>query len=152
MSTWGGRRPGSGRKPKTASQRHLDGNAGKRGRVLPHPSATTSSAAPIEEFDAPDDLTRDERLVWLELAPHAFANRTLTPATALAFKRLCIYVVLERELKAHPGERGGPNHRGLINRVDAALLRFNLSPCGKPISAEAAKPQSRVDQFMGGKR
>lgn len=75
------------------------------------------------------------------LAPHAFANRTLTRGTALAFERLCRNIALEWELESNSEFRGGPNHRGLIQRVDAGMLRFNLSPCGKPMF-ESKKPES----------
>ena len=71
----GGRRHGAGRKPKPKVGADL-------ARVLRHPSVpTTNQTSPIEEFDAPDDLTADERGVWLKQAPYAFKNRTLTRAT-----------------------------------------------------------------------
>src|SRR5687767_5910866 len=86
----GGRRPGAGRKPKTALEQAITGDPGHRGRVLTHPSGgSVPVVAPIEEFDAPDDLTMEERHVWSELAPHAFAARTLTPATSFSFRLLC---------------------------------------------------------------
>jgi hypothetical protein len=145
----GGRRPGAGRKPKSADLRALDGNAGRRGKVVTHPSVPPSStlvppppALPkLDEADAPDDLNADERKVWLELAPHAIANRTLTPATSLGFRMLCRNVAMERQYSQSVRDRGGANHRGLIQRIDAELLRFNLAPCGKPVAApESAKP------------
>lgn len=146
----GGRRPGSGRKPKSAFDIALDGNAGHRGRVLAHPSVPPSTApAEIEEFDAPDDLTMDERHIWLELAPFAFANRTLTKATSLSFRLLCRNVVLERAMSIGL-DRGGPNHRGMIQRVDAELLRFSLSPCGKAIyeAAPDAAVTNPLDKYL----
>lgn len=133
----GGRRPGAGRKPKSEAERALDGNANHRGRVLPHPAASTYVAPPhpptLDEADAPNDLSFDERAVWLELAPHAIANGTLTDATALGFKILCRNVVLERRYATSVNDQGTGNHRGMIQRVDAELLRFNLAPCGKPM-------------------
>lgn len=49
----GGRRVGSGRKKLSDLQRAIGGNAGHRGTVLQHPSAT--AVAPIETFDPPAD-------------------------------------------------------------------------------------------------
>lgn len=139
----GGRRPGSGRKPKSEIARSLDGNA-RRGKVLPHPSAASAPPPPpppkLDEADAPDDLNFQERAVWLELAPHAMANRTLTAATSLGFRMLCRNVALERQYSGSVLDRGGANHRGLIQRIDAELLRFNLAPCGKPVAQADNKP------------
>lgn len=147
----GGARPGAGRKPKTALERAVTGDPGHRGRLLTHPSAPVPQVAPIDEFDAPDDLKTDERLVWLHLAPFAFANRTLTKATALMFNRMCRNIVLERDMANSVLDRGSANHRGLIQRVDAELLRFTLSPNGKAIYEEApAAPASKLDRFTKG--
>lgn len=135
----GGPRPGAGRKKKSDEARALDGNARQRARVLPHPSAgeapaVTPTPLPVlTDADAPADFTPDERKAWLELAPFALQNRTLTPATALGFRMLCRNVALERMYSQSVTDRGGANHRGLIQRIDAELLRFNLAPCGKPL-------------------
>ncbi len=130
----GGARPGAGRKPKIA-------------RVLPHPSAPmTTELAPIEEFDAPDDLGMDERRVWLEQAPHAFLNRTLTRATALAFKRYCKTVVLEQN-EAKSSGVGGANHRGLLKQVNLLELQFLLAADGRPM---AAPPKPAESEQAGG--
>lgn len=138
----GGARAGSGRKPKDAATRWLEGSARTK--------AAAKSAVPvIEEFDAPDDLTRDERLVWLDLAPHAFVARTLTRASAFAFKLLCRNIVLERALSQDAEERGRANHRGIIQRIDAELARFCLSPMGKPLMVDAPKDDDPFAQFDG---
>lgn len=142
---WGGARPGSGRKPLSDAELAARNGRKRRGprgaaRVLSHPSVpTTNPTSPIEEFDAPDDLTAEERAVWLKQAPHAFANRTLTRATALAFERYCKVVVLERKESESSG-RGGANHRGLLKQINTYELQFMLVSCGKPM-AEAEKPQ-----------
>src|SRR5687768_17496103 len=110
------------------------------GRVLAHPSVpTTNEPSPIEEFDAPDALTLEERAVWLAQAPHAFVNRTLTRATALSFERYCKAVVWERK-EAESSARGGPNHRGLLKQINAYELQFLLTPSGK---AMADAPQRK---------
>src|SRR3990167_3052190 len=106
--SWGGRRAGSGRKPKSAAEKALTGNPGKRrapATVLAHPSSTAPDppALPVvDESDAPNELTTDERLVWLKLAPLAMANGTLTQATSLAFVRVCKAVIIVRQLEAAP--------------------------------------------------
>lgn len=130
--------------------RLVGGNAGHR-KVVQHPSATVAPAAPlptVDESDAPDDLKVDERLVWLELAPYALANGTLTPATSLSFRLLCRNVTLERRYAESVTDAGSANHRGLIQRIDAELLRFNLSPCGKPLATLGEKPVSKADRFI----
>ncbi len=140
----GGPRPGAGRKPKSSVERALDGGAGHRGKVLPHPSSAPQTFK-VDEFDAPDDLTRDERLIWLELAPFAFANGTLTRATSLAFRVLCQNIVILRQYAGSVQDKGGANHRGMIQRVDAELLRFSLSPCGKPAPGALIPDQPAAD-------
>lgn len=142
----GGRRPGAGRKGKSEAERALDGNAGHRAKVVAHPSAAALPQAELprlDESDAPDDLDFAERKVWLELAPHATANGTLTPATALGFKMLCRNIVIEQNYARSVNDKGTANHRGIIQRVDAELLRFNLAPCGK--SMPKAVEQPKVD-------
>ena len=152
MATWGGKRVGAGRKPKTCRQEIVTGARSERGRarVLEHPSVlpVMANAVSVDELDA-SELTPDEHRVWVELAPLAVANRTLTPATALAFRLLCRNLVLERALAADNQTCGGGNHRGLIQRVDVELLSFSLAPCGKPIYEEAPKasPMSALDRF-----
>lgn len=135
----GGRRPGAGRKPKSLLA-----------TVLQHPSAvpTTNTLSPIEEFDAPDDLTREERSVWLKQAPHAFKLRTLTRASAMAFERYCKVVVLERNDAKSSGV-GGANHRGLLKQINAYELQFMLSPNGRPIVEPdaVAAPVGKLGRF-----
>jgi hypothetical protein len=112
---------------------------------------TTNLPSPIEEFDAPDDLTAEERAVWLKQAPHAFRARTLTPGTALAFERYCKVVVLERH-EAKSSGVSGSNHRGLLKQINAYELQFMLTPCGKPLIEAAAPKQDEDDAFFGGGR
>jgi hypothetical protein len=122
-------------------------------RVLRHPSVPTTNAplAPIEEFDAPDDLTAEERAVWLKQAPHAFSQRTLTRATALAFERYCKIVVLERN-EAKSSGVGGANHRGLLKQINAYELQFMLTPAGKPMTEPVKAAVDDDDAFFGGSR
>lgn len=121
--------------------------------MLAHPSAP--AAAPplpvVDETDAPDELTMEERQVWLKLAPLAMANGTLTPASALAFVEVCKTVVVVRKLEAAPLQQGTANHSTWKKLLDAQLLNFNLRPCGKPMpdaAAPAEKPANPLDRFL----
>jgi len=89
--------------------------------------------------------------VWAELAPHAFAARTLTAGTAAAFVMLCRAIVKERALSASVSG-GGPNHRGLMARIGTWLKDFELAPFGKPMYT--AEPEAKVnplDRFTKGR-
>lgn len=147
----GGRRAGAGAKPKTALEHAITGDAGRRGRVLNHPSSSDAPATAlveVEEFDAPDDLTMEQRHVWLKLAPHAFKARTLTRATELAFSMLCRNIALEKRYAESVTDQGSANHRGLIQRIDAELSAFNLRPAGKPIfEAEAPATLKQASSY-----
>lgn len=139
---WGGKRVGSGRKPVPK---------GAAAHVLQHPSVppTTNGTPDVEEFDAPDSLTKEERDIWLKQAPHAFANGTLHYATALSFERYCRIVVLERK-ESESSARGGSNHRGLLKQVNAYELQFLLTPCGKPLAvpkSEEHKDEGKLSRF-----
>lgn len=149
----GGGRPGAGRKPKSSYLRSIDGGAGKR-----KPASELPAAVPpveVDEFDAPDSLSPAQRLVWLELAPHAFAARTLTKGTMAAFVMLCRNVVIERSLAAG-ALAGTSDHRGMIQRVDAEMLAFSLRPCGKAVYQAEPEGQQRsanpLDRFTSRKR
>lgn len=119
------------------------------GAPLPSTNSDAGGAEPLPgEWAAPDDLTADERAVWLKLAPHAVARQTLTKATAFQFELLCRNIVLERALSNDVETRGTANHRGLIQRIDAELLRFDLAPNGKPhgaVPGTVQKPKSRLE-------
>lgn len=139
----GGARKGAGRKKKIRADMEL-------AQVVRHPSSVPLIPIEVEEFDAPDDLTLDERRVWMELAPHAFANGTLTKASSLAFRILCRNVVLERRFGNSVTEQGNASHRGLIQRVDSELLAFGLAPCGKPMAGAqpVQKPANPLEKFL----
>lgn len=126
---WGGKRRGAGAKPKSV--------------VLQHPGAlpTTNALPEIEEFDAPDDLSKDERDIWMKLAPHAFRRGTLTRTTAASFERFCKLVVLERK-EADSSARGGPNHRGLLRLIRDLEHDFMLTPTGRPLAVPRGVPKA----------
>lgn len=139
----GGARVGSGRKSKTLAEKALHGTASLKEQ------RAAAGTPVVDEFDAPDDLKRDERLVWLELAPYAFKARTLTRATSYSFRLLCRNIVLERALADDVEQRGGANHRGIIQRVDAELTRFCLSPLGKALIEDKPKVEDPFSEFDG---
>lgn len=142
----GGNRTGSGRKKQSDLERAIGGDAGKRGVVLQHPNAT--AVAPIETFDPPKTLRGKAKAVWGELAPAAFEARTLTRATEVAFVILCRNVALERKMAAARKGVGSANHRGMIQRVDAELTKFCLSPFGKPLyGAQVETAVNPLDRF-----
>lgn len=105
---------------------------------------TTNEPSQVEEFDAPDDLSLEERAIWLKQAPHAFANRSLTRASALAFERYCKLVVLERN-EAKSSGVSGANHRGLLKQINALELQFMLTPAGKAMPLTDRKAGAAVD-------
>src|SRR5262252_2500060 len=135
----GGARVGAGRKPKDGALAALHGH---RARRLVEPPPPAADEAPPEHVDPPQTLLGPALEVWQALAPHARAERTLTSKTAAAFELLCRAVVIERELGASERDRGGSNHRGMMQRVEAGFSRFRLAPTGK-----AAPPPKPVDPF-----
>lgn len=145
----GGRRVGSGKKLKSDLEHAISGTVGPLGIVLQHPSST--AIAPVETFDAPSTLRGPARVVWDALAPLAFEARTLTRATELSFVLLCRNVALERKMARGRGA-GNANHRGMIQRVDAELTKFCLSPFGKALYApQPVASTNPLDRFVKGR-
>jgi hypothetical protein len=151
----GGTRPGAGRKKKAAIEKVLNGTATRDEREL------ASDPPPIIPVGRPLDLAGAEQATWDELAPLALTERTLTPSTSTAFRHLCEAIVLRREiantialdgltietpigLKAHPLLT---QYRGLTQRVEAGLLRFRLSPIGKPLIEAKKKAADGFGEF-----
>lgn len=116
----GGRRPGSGSKPDI-------------GLVPPAPPAER------QRFAAPEHLSAGERAIWEWLEPLAVIRGTLTADTAAAFELLCRAVALERVIAANDERVGGADHRGVLQRAEALLAKFDLAPNGKP-HGQANKP------------
>jgi hypothetical protein len=107
------------------------------------------------------------------LAPLALEQRTLTPATAFAFRQLCKVIVLEQkmadeiEVKGLTSaaldtkmeadgsgsqliqEKANPlltRHTALLVRVEAGLTRFRLAPMGKEMPA-VEEPEDVFSEF-----
>lgn len=125
----GGRRLGSGRKQKAAPLAWLAGTGAK-------PTPTPRLEA--EPVEVPDWLVADERAIWETIAPHAIAERTLTPRTAFGFGHLCRAILMMRDLEQNERERGGTNHRGMVVRVEQGLMRYRLLPDGRPVAGPVA--------------
>jgi hypothetical protein len=112
----GGQRTGAGRKSKAAIEHWLAGSKSRAGK----PAARVT----VDEFDAPNDLTTEERNVWLRLAPHAFKARTLTPGTEYQFVMLCRNILLERRIAGcRAGRRGEPSRDHPADRCGAGAVR-----------------------------
>ena len=149
----GGHRPGSGRKPGPQGPRVLVGMPSRQPVV-------TVPIAPVDEGErqrlltAPDGLSKEAQLVWIKLAEHAIAERTLTPATAAGFAQLCqqwVYLdALDKKIQ-HLGpdtKEASPyfqTWKAVVMRVDASLARFKLTAFGKPATKE--KPKAAVNPW-----
>lgn len=147
-------RVGSGPKTKKAEERWLGGNAGRRA-----PKAKPA-LAPLPVLEPPQGMTEAQIAVWQDLAPKAAAARTLTVETAPGFALLCKQIVLERmmfselekdgltdtKVSLQMDESGGgvqavekkahallSQHRAMMQRVEAGLLRYRLSAMGKEL-------------------
>jgi hypothetical protein len=101
--------------------------------------------------------------LWDELSPLALTERTLTDSTKAAFSHLCEMIALREAmkkdidlegltidtplgLKAHPLLT---QYRGLVQRVDAGMLRFRLSPIGKALIELPKKNANDFDNLDG---
>jgi hypothetical protein len=166
---WGGARIGAGRPRKDKGLARLQGSkrhkskAGERGVAVPPPG----------DIQPPADMPADQQAIWDQLAPHALAAGTLTPATAESFRDLCRVVVVRNGLFAKIQEDGwtyitvkpdpdGGTHeeirkhplvtdlRAFEQRVEAGRARFRLAPMGKEM-VSAEQPQDEFAEFDGPK-
>jgi hypothetical protein len=182
----GGRRVGAGRKPKTAREHWLSGDAGRRGLALverPEDAGVPESsrrrgrrAKASREIAAglilgpagevPAMLTDEERAWWVELAPRAIANGTLTEDTRPGFVVLCQTAADAAEIRRDIRERGilterkaivgdaedavvetldlkahplWPSYRGLQARLEQLMARYGLAASGT--ANEGGKPK-----------
>lgn len=153
----GGKRVGSGRKPKDAVLRAIQGG---RSRIpVQPPKVESTEVAPEQEVPPPADLTEAELVVWNREAPLALQERTLTVATAGAFRELCELEALKNQMLAkikvalttvevtETGvfEKANPlltHYRGAVQRLATFRKDFKLAPFGKELIT-AAKPQEQ---------
>lgn len=146
----GGARRNTGPKPKGAAERAVTGVRSTSASVTVHPSSVAVPAiAQVDEFDAPNTLTMEERHVWMEFAPLAFKQRTLNPAMMPAFIALCRTVLMERSIAAGR-DAGSTMHKGWVQEVRKQLDTFDLWPKGKAIydAEPVAKPANPLDRFL----
>lgn len=135
----------SGEKGLNAAERALVGTKNRAG-------GSNVRAVPVKvtEFDAPNELTTEERNIWLRLAPGAFAAGTLTKGTEYAFILLCRNVLLEQQLREGAETRGGANHRGILQRVETGLTAFGCRALGKPMVNPEPEEADPFQEFDGG--
>lgn len=131
----GGARLGTGPKRRDPKAAWLAGEKPGPKRVKKPTAANDRSAD--ASIKAPSYLTAEELAVWKELAPHALAEKTLTDRTVMAFATLCRNIVILRKLEAAPLTCAGPDHRGMLARVEMGWARFRLAPDGKPVIDDA---------------
>jgi hypothetical protein len=130
----GGARLGSGPKRRDPKAAWLTGAVRKPADLALAPRPVSGSVS--GSVECPKDLPADVAAVWKQLAPFALAERTLEPRTAMAFRVLCENIVLLNKLAVAPLTAAGPDHRGMLGRVEAGWTRFRLWPDGKPALAE----------------
>lgn len=168
----GGHRAGAGRKPQNQALGELKGSRRSRARATTAsarnqtPAGAAAPAPPVPPDvkipDAPGNLTLDELAIWNELAPLAEREGTLSDSTAIALRDLCEAMVLKRKLLRRIGDDGlvvtgadGSDRahplltqfRGLMQRVEAGLIRFKLAPMGKELGPPSTKEAQAADAF-----
>lgn len=143
----GGARVGSGRKRRDPKGAWLAGGKRPGPRAVPSVSPGEHASAPGPTVTRPKGLSIEDGAVWDELAPLALEIGTLTVATSMAFADLCAFIVLERKLRLSPLGCAGPDHRGMIARVEAGRARFRLIADGKAPAAE--EPKDEWAEFDG---
>ena len=178
----GGARPNSGPRRLTAAEIALRGGRLRGSRRLEALKMRPpgSVPAPPVVVTKPKGLPTAQSAVWNLLAPLAWEQRTLTPATAFAFQQGCKVIVLEQkmadEIEAKgltsvavdtniAADGGGSQlltvkanplltrHTALLVRVEAFLTRFRLAPMGKELApAEDAPVANPLDRFIHRKR
>jgi hypothetical protein len=125
-------RAGAGRPPKDARVKALAGWAGhsNRGTKEDRARAVARANQPLPIMPPPEDLPGDQRAVWLELAPHAAGQRTLTDDMALAFRDLCEAIVLKRRMLATIEEDGLTYQRRTVKvERDDADVELRTEEC-----------------------
>lgn len=156
----GGKRHNAGRKtdPNSVRSRRKARQQAKQqsATVLQHPSVPPQAHAlrveptvALDEADAPNDLTLDERHVWLEFAPIAMKNGRLGEATAAAFKNYCRWVKLERDCSASVIDRGSSTHDRAMKWAARFYEEFSLTPGGRAVVEPSAQVRDEDEEFFG---
>ena len=148
----GGRRVGSGRKPKAKGQVLMFNPADGR---QSNPALPGVSSQPdyddVDLLVPPSDLMPAQRRAWRLLAPHAVEQQTLVPATLAGFRQLCRQWVMADVFAAKIGRLGAGSQSAsrfvvialkIDQRLDATLARFKLTGFGKPADKKDPKGQA----------
>lgn len=139
------------------------------------PNEAVATDTPLPVVEPPPGLTDAHREVWDRLAPLAIEQRTLVPATADRFARLCRNIVLEAQMAAQidadgltetkvslqMDEKGGGLQTvekkahallskliGIGQRIDTGMTAFRLAPTGRALAAAQEKPKSALERLQ----
>lgn len=138
----GGRRPGAGRKPKPSHMRIVQGSRSRAEQKAEVPAESAANEQ-VEVLAVPDWLKEPDAIaLWNELAPLALDRRTLTAATRRSLASLCEKHCIAAKLAAV--ELGGTAHARMLKQINAEMLQFNLTPCGKPLFEAVTEPAKKV--------
>lgn len=147
----------SGRRPQPTALKMLRGNPGKRqpNQLEPRPPSDGEPAKP-------KGLSADAAEVWDEIAPVLLYMRTLTPADAEPFARMCELTVTARASsmrKAEPGfeyfSESGQVHGAIrLERDTATALRpyyeyFGMTPSARARIQVAPQKEEPISKWAG---
>ncbi len=155
----GGQRQGSGRKPGPNQGRKVLTLTGRQ-QAVAYPIMNLDEGEQARLLEPPAELAEEAHPIWKELAPHAVAERTLTPSTAFGFGQLCqqwVFLAAQTQRIRVLGPEtkdAAPyflNYLKLAQRLDASLARFKLTAFGKPAVLEKPKAAANPWAAVGAK-
>jgi len=163
----GGRRIGAGRKPKTAREHWLAGDAGKRGLALVERPAdagapkakrrrtqkeTRAAVAVIGAAgEVPPELEPEEGVFWERWAPRAKANGTLTDDTWPGFVLLCQTAADAQRCRTEIYRRGIVATRTAMKETgndDEAMEEITVELKAHPLWPHYRGLKTRVEMLM----
>jgi P27 family predicted phage terminase small subunit len=149
----------SGRKPKTAAQKLMDGNPGKR-KIRPDLPAPPG-APPMPKRLMVEPLAVEK---WTEFVPILMQLGTLTTADGEALATLCeVYAatqacllelratgpVMRTDLGGVKPNPAGPLYRGLVSLQASLMGEFGLTPTSRArLGGKEEKPSDEVEDFF----
>jgi hypothetical protein len=162
----GGRRIGAGRKPKTAREHWLTGDAGKRGLALVErpadagapkakrrPQKEPSAAVAVigAAGEVPSELEPPEAVFWERWAPRAKVNGTLTEDTTPGFVLLCQTAADAQQCRAEIYSRGIVAARTAMKETgndDEAMEVVTVELRAHPLWPHYRGLKTRVEMLM----
>jgi P27 family predicted phage terminase small subunit len=148
-----------GRKPKTAAQKLMDGNPGKR-KIRPDLPAPPG-APPMPKRLMVEPLAVEK---WTEFVPILMQLGTLTTADGEALATLCeVYAatqacllelratgpVMRTDLGGVKPNPAGPLYRGLVSLQASLMGEFGLTPTSRArLGGKEEKPSDEVEDFF----